>query len=75
MKTIIAPVDFSETSINALSFAAELCKRADAHLIVKNILQKDDDEEEAKNKLTSIEVDLKKSFRFKFKVCIISYLR
>jgi nucleotide-binding universal stress UspA family protein len=62
MKTIIAPVDFSEASTNALLFAAELSKRASARLIVLNILQKDESEEETKNKLKSIESDLKKSF-------------
>ena len=62
MKTILAPVDFSDASINALSFAAELSKRASARLIIMNILQKGEDEEETKNKLKSIESDLKKSF-------------
>ena len=62
MKTIIAPIDFSHASANALSFAAELSKRAAARLIVINILQKGDDEAETKNKLKSIESDLKKSF-------------
>ena len=62
MKTIIAPIDFSDASANALSFAAELAKRASARLIVINILQKGEDEEEIKNKLTSVESDLKKSF-------------
>ena len=61
MKTILAPVDFSEASINALSFAAEISKRASARLIVINIIQKDGDEEETKNKLKIIESDLKKS--------------
>ena len=62
MKTIIAPIDFSDASANALSFAAELSKRAAARLIVINILQKGEGEEEAKNKLKSVESDLKKSF-------------
>ena len=62
MKTILAPVDFSDASTNALSFAAELSKRASARLIIVNILQKGEDEEETKNKLKSIESDLKKSF-------------
>ena len=54
MKIILAPVDFSEASNNALSFAAELSKRASARLIVLNILQKGEDEEETKNKLQYI---------------------
>ena len=62
MKTILALVDFSDASTNALSFAAELSKRASARLIIMNILQKGEDEEETKNKLKSIESDLKKSF-------------
>jgi len=62
MKTIIAPVDFSDASANALSFAAELSKRASARLIVINILQKDESELETKNKLRSIESDLIRSF-------------
>ena len=62
MKTILAPVDFSEASINSLSFAAELSKRASARLIVVNIIPKGEGEEETKNMLNSIESDLKKSF-------------
>ena len=62
MQTILALVDFSHASTNALSFAAELCKRASARLIIMNILQKGEDEEEIKNKLKSIEAGLKKSF-------------
>ena len=62
MKTILAPTDFSETSRNAISFAAELSKRASARLFIMNVLPKEEDEAEAKNKLTTIESDLKKSF-------------
>jgi len=62
MKTIISPVDFSDASANALSFAAELSKRASARLIIINILQKGESESETKNKLRSIESDLKRSF-------------
>ncbi|HET6721542.1 MAG TPA: universal stress protein [Chitinophagaceae bacterium] len=62
MRTIIAPIDFSDASANALSFAAELSKRAAARLIVINILQKGEDEDETKNKLQSVESSLKKSF-------------
>src|SRR5262245_14660869 len=62
MKTILAPVDFSEASINALSFAAELCKRASASLIIIHVLEKEKSEEESKGKLKEIESDLKKSF-------------
>ena len=62
MKTILALVDFSNVSTNALSFAAELSKRTSARLIIMNILQNDKDEEETKNMLRTIESDLKKSF-------------
>jgi nucleotide-binding universal stress UspA family protein len=62
MKTIIAPVDFSDASTNALSFAAELSKRASAHLIMVNMYEKREDDEEAKDKLKIVESDLKKAF-------------
>jgi nucleotide-binding universal stress UspA family protein len=62
MKTILAPVDFSEASVNSVSFAAELSRRSSARLILVNILQKGEDENEIKNKLNSLESDLKKSF-------------
>ena len=61
MKTILAPVDFSDASVNALSFAAELANRASARLILINLVQKDEVEEDAKNMLNSIESDLKKN--------------
>ncbi len=62
MKTILALVDFSDASINSLSFAAELSKRTSASLIIMNIIQDGEGDEETKNKLKSIETDLKKSF-------------
>ena len=62
MKTIIAPVDFSDASANALSFAAELSKRASAHLIVVNVQEDGEVEDEVKTKLKAIESDLKRSF-------------
>ena len=62
MKTILALVDFSDASTNAISFAAELSKRSSAHLMMLNILQKGEDENETKNKLNAIESDLQKSF-------------
>jgi nucleotide-binding universal stress UspA family protein len=62
MKTIIAPVDFSEASANALLFSAELSKRAAARLVVINILRNGEDAEEAKTKLRIIELDSKNSF-------------
>jgi nucleotide-binding universal stress UspA family protein len=62
MKTIIAPIDFSEASINALSFAAELAKRASAELTILNILEERAEEDKVKSKLDGIESDLKKAF-------------
>src|SRR4051812_17422299 len=67
MKTILAPVDFSDASTNALSFAAELSKRASVRLVIINILHKSEDEDEIKNKLRAIESDLKNSFGFDLK--------
>jgi nucleotide-binding universal stress UspA family protein len=62
MKTILVLVDFSDAATNALSFASELSKRAAARLIVMNILHKEEEEEEIKNKLKDLEVDLKRTF-------------
>jgi len=62
MTTILAPIDFSDASINSVSFAAELSKRSSASLVMVNILHKGEGEDEAKNKLKSIESDLQKSF-------------
>src|SRR6478609_3670218 len=61
MKTIIVPIDFSESSVNALSFAAELSKRASAHLSIVNVLE-DGDEEKIKSKLIDVVTSLKKTF-------------
>jgi nucleotide-binding universal stress UspA family protein len=61
MKTILAPVDFSDASLNALAFAAELAKRSTALLIIVNILQKGADEDEANDKLKFMVKGLKKS--------------
>lgn len=62
MKTILAPVDFSDASVNSVAFAAELAKRSFARLVIVNIIQKKGDEHDAKDKLISLESDLKKSF-------------
>jgi nucleotide-binding universal stress UspA family protein len=62
MKTILALVDFSDASTNSLSFAAELSKRASASLVIMNIVQDDREDEETKNKLNSIESNLKNLF-------------
>jgi nucleotide-binding universal stress UspA family protein len=62
MKTVFSPVDFSDTSRNALLFATELSKRANARLVVINVMQEDQDQADANKKLNDIELDLKKSF-------------
>jgi len=62
MKTVIAPIDFSDASMNALSFSSELAKRASARLIVANILKDREGVEDSKEKLKNIESNLKKSF-------------
>ena len=62
MKIILAPVDFSEVSVNAVSFAAELSKRSSARLVIVNILPNGQDESDSKIKLKSLESDLKESF-------------
>ena len=62
MKTVIAPVDFSDASTNALLFAGDLARRASANLIVVNILQEDGDEAEARKKLNEVTEELKGSF-------------
>jgi nucleotide-binding universal stress UspA family protein len=62
MKTIIAPVDFSVASANALSFAAEIARRTNANLLIVNILEKPEDEVDAKNKLVDLESKLKSDF-------------
>lgn len=61
MKTILAPIDFSEVSVNAVSFAAELAKRASARLIIINVLQEGEAEEDTNNHLKTVESKLKKN--------------
>jgi len=61
MNTIIAPIDFSDASLNALLFAAEMSKRASSLLIVVNILGKGEDEGAAIDQLKQATGDLKKS--------------
>lgn len=62
MKTIIAPVDFSVTSANAIAFAAELAKRSAADLLVVHVLPKGANEDAATDKLKTLESGLKKSY-------------
>jgi nucleotide-binding universal stress UspA family protein len=62
MKTLIAPVDFSEASRNAVNFAAEISKRSSARLLVVHILSKDTNHEEAKANLATLQSELTKTF-------------
>lgn len=62
MKTLLAPVDFSDASLNALSFAAELSKRASARLLVVTVIQKDQDESEIKPNLDKAISGLRSAF-------------
>lgn len=62
MKKIIAPVDFSDNSKNALAFAAELAKRTSARLTILHIIQGREEENDAEKKLKSVESGLKKTF-------------
>ena len=51
MKTIIAPIDFSDISINALWYAGELTKRTGANLIIVNVMDGEADEESVNSDL------------------------
>ena len=62
MKTVLALVDFSTVANNSVTFAAELCKRSSARLVIVNILQKTGGEEDTTGKLKAIEADLKQTF-------------
>jgi nucleotide-binding universal stress UspA family protein len=62
MNVILAPVDFSDASLNAVSFAAELSRRSSARLVIINIFQKEKGEDEVRNKMKSLEAGLNKSF-------------
>lgn len=62
MKTIIAPIDFSDVSQNALWFAAELSKRTAASLIVVNIMQEGEDSDEINRKLEYTTSNLQKLY-------------
>ncbi len=62
MKTIVAPIDFSEASNNALLFAAELSKRTSANLVAVHVMQEGGDEEETNKKLELLNAYLHKTF-------------
>lgn len=66
MKTILVPIDFSEASLNALSFAAELAKRASADLIIFHATS--ESEENVKARLGAVTADLKRTFGAELRV-------
>ena len=66
MKTIIAPLDFSDSSFNALNFAAELANRAKARLIIMHAQKTSDDKDDSERKLKSAEKALKINFDTNF---------
>jgi len=59
MKKIIIPVDFSETSLNAARFSAELLKdRNDVHIILYSMFKDDEESEVTGNYLESLKNEL-----------------
>jgi nucleotide-binding universal stress UspA family protein len=62
MKKIIAPIDFSDSSLNALAFAAELAKRTSAGLIIIHVPSKGEEDSDAEKKLKSARDGLAKTF-------------
>ena len=62
MKTILAPVDFSPASLNALSFAAELARRSSANLIVGTVVQTERVEHDVSSQLDEAILSVRTSF-------------
>lgn len=62
MKTILAPVDFSEASLNALQFAAEVARRSSAKLVVGTVVQAERDEYDVSARLEDVLAVLRSSF-------------
>ena len=59
MKTVIIPVDFSETSLNAARYAGEMLSgKSDANIILYNMFSSDDEFEPAGNYLESLKSEL-----------------
>jgi nucleotide-binding universal stress UspA family protein len=61
MTNIFIPIDFSETSTNALLYAGEIAKRANAKLIILNVLQKGENKEEVLASLQEAATTLKQT--------------
>jgi nucleotide-binding universal stress UspA family protein len=59
MKTVIIPVDFSETALNAARYAAEMLSgKPDANIILYNLYHHDDEFETAGHYLDSLKTEL-----------------
>lgn len=62
IKSIIAPVDFSEAAANALQFAAEVSKRVSATLVILHVLRPTESETQATEKVKLLASELQASF-------------
>lgn len=59
MKTVIIPIDFSETSLNAARYAAEMLSgKEDACILLFNMYKNDDELENAESYLESLKTEL-----------------
>lgn len=59
MKTVIIPVDFSETSLNAARYAAQMLSgKQNTHIILYNLYQQDEEYDTAGNYLESLKKEL-----------------
>jgi nucleotide-binding universal stress UspA family protein len=59
MKDIIVPVDFSETSLNAARYAADMFGgKTDAHIILYNMFKDEDDASTASSYLDSLKAEM-----------------
>lgn len=62
MKNILVPIDFSEASLNALLFAAELAKRSSAHLVIGTVVPAERIEDDASARLDDVLIGLRNGF-------------
>jgi nucleotide-binding universal stress UspA family protein len=62
MKTVVIPVDFSTTSLNAANFAVKMLARSyDTDLILYHMYEKKNEEEEANQQLLNLQNELSKN--------------
>lgn len=59
MKTVIVPLDFSETSFNAARFAAQMLANKDVTVILYNMFEDDEDSDASGNYLESLKDEFK----------------